>query len=207
MLIPFNKITEKYSTKIHGVLHVGAHNCEELLQYTNYGLTNNNIIWIEANPKLVEENLNIDNTRIIKNFICCDKDEGKTKLNISNNGQSSSIFEFGSHAKSYRSVKYVDSVEVNNCRIDSMYEQEKIPKNFANFVNMDIQGAELLALKGMGDLLNYFDYAYLEVNNGYVYKNCALVDEIDEYLSKYNFVREETVWTNANWGDAMYIKK
>ena len=206
MLIPFSTIAKKYNMKIHGILHIGAHNCEELETYKNYGLTNSQIIWIEANPKLVERNLKVDNSRIIKNFICCDKNKGKTKLNIANNGQSSSILELGTHAKSYPSIKYNDFVEVNNQRIDTMYEQDNIPKNFANFLNIDIQGAELLALKGMGDIINYFDYAYLEVNRNYVYKNCALIDEIDKYLSKYNFKRVETSWTDAQWGDALYIK-
>ena len=192
--------------KIHGILHIGAHNCEELGTYNEYGLKNSQIIWVEANPKLVEQNLRVDKSRIIKNFICCDTDHGKTKLNIANNGQSSSILELGTHAKSYPSIKYNDFVEVNNNRIDTMYNEDKIPKNFANFLNIDIQGAELIALKGMGDLLNYFDYAYLEVNKDYVYKNGALVHEIDEYLSEYNYVRVETSWTHAQWGDALYIR-
>ena len=207
MLIPFNQITKKYNIKIHGILHIGAHNCEELGSYKEYGLNNNQIIWVEANPKLVEQNLKVDKSRIIKNFICCHTNEGKTKLNIANNGQSSSILELGTHIKSYPSIKYKSSVEVNNRRIDTMYDEDKIPKNFANFLNIDIQGAELLALKGMGELINYFDYLYLEVNRDYVYKNCALVDEIDEYLLKYNYVRVETSWTNAQWGDALYMKR
>jgi len=207
MLISFVEIIKKYNIKIHGVLHIGAHNCEELKLYENYGLKNNQIIWIEANPKLVKQNLNIDKSRIIKNFICCDTDEGKTTLNIANNGQSSSILELGTHKQSHPSVRYNASVEVKNCRIDTMYSEDKIPNNFANFLNIDIQGAELLALKGMGELLNYFDYAYMEVNKDYVYKNCALIHEIDEYLLKYNFKRVETKWWgDANWGDALYIK-
>ena len=192
--------------KINGILHIGAHNCEELSTYNEYGLKNSQIIWVEANPKLVEQNLSIDKSRIIKNFICCDTDQGKTKLNIANQSQSSSILELGTHAKHYPCIKYTDFVEVNNRRIDTMYDQDKIPKNFANFLNIDIQGAELLALKGMGDLLNYFDYVYLEVNKAYVYKNCALVHEIDEYLSKYKYIRIETSWKRAQWGDALYIK-
>jgi len=206
MLIPFNKITKQYDMKIHGILHIGAHNCEEQEAYYEYGLKNSQIIWIEANPKLVEQNLKIDKSRIIKNFICCDTDNGKTKLNIANNGESSSILELGTHSKSYPHIKYNDFVEVNNNRIDKMYNQENIPLNFANFLNIDIQGAELLALKGMGELINYFDYIYLEVNSDYVYKNCALIHEIDEYLSQYNYIRFETVWTNEQWGDALYIK-
>ena len=143
---------------------------------------------------------------MIKNFICCDMDTGTTKLNIASNGQSSSILDFGTHSKSYPSIKYTNFVKVKNNRIDTMYKQENISKKFANFVNIDIQGAELLALKGMGDLLNYFDYAYLEVNKDYVYKNCSLVGEIDEYLLKYNFKRIETIWNKKKWGDALYIK-
>ena len=207
MLIPFSEITKKYNMKIHGILHIGAHKCEELKTYNNYGIGNNKIIWVEANPILVEYNLNIDKTRIMKNFICCDTDDGKTKLNIANNGQSSSILELGTHSKSYPSIIYNDHIEVNNRRIDTMYKYDKIPNNFANFLNIDIQGAELLALKGMGSLISYFDYIYLEVNKAHVYKKCALVNEIDDYLSTYNYVRVETKWTSANWGDALYIRK
>lgn len=206
MLIPFSEITKKYNMKIHGILHIGAHNCEELVAYNEYGIKNSEIIWVEANPKLVEQNIRVDKSRIIKNFICSDRDHVKTKLNIANNSQSSSILELGTHAKSYPHIKYNNFVEVNSHRIDTIYNQDKIPKNFANFLNIDIQGAELLALKGMGDLINYFDYIYLEVNRDYVYKNCALVHEIDKYLSKYNFLRVETSWTDAQWGDALYIK-
>jgi len=206
MLIPFEIITKKYNMVINGILHIGAHNCEELDAYQKYGMKNDQIIWIEANPELVEANLNLDSTRIIKNFICCERAEGTTKLNISNNGQSSSILELGTHKQGYPSIHYVNDVEVRNNRIDKMYVEDNIPNNFANFLNIDIQGAELLALKGMGDLLHYFDYAYIEVNHDYVYKNCALVTEIDEYLLEYGFNRVETLWTNKKWGDALYIK-
>ncbi len=36
-----------------------------------------------------------------------------------------------------------------------------------NFLNLDIQGAELKALKSMGDYLNNVDYIYTEVNSDY----------------------------------------
>jgi hypothetical protein len=77
-----------------------------------------------------------------------------------------------------------------------------------NFLNLDIQGAELKALKGMEDYLNKVDYIYTEVNKDYVYKNCALVEELDEYLKKFNLFRVETYWCeNLQWGDAFYIRK
>lgn len=206
MLIPFDTITKKYDMKIHGILHIGAHNCEELPAYNKYGLKNNQIIWVEANPEICNRNMNVDNSRIIKNFVCCDKDDGTSILKVANNGQSSSILELGTHKQSYPSIKYVKNIEVMNKRIDTMYKENGFPNNFANFLNIDIQGAELLALKGMGNIIKYFDYVYLEVNKDYVYKECALVEEIDKYLSSFSFTRVETKWTDASWGDALYIK-
>lgn len=88
-----------------------------------------------------------------------------------------------------------------------MYYEDNIPYDFANFRNIDIQGAELLALKGMTKVINNYDYIYLEVNKEHLYKDCALIDEIDSFLNTFNFTRVETFWTDYNWGDALYIKK
>ena len=207
MLIPFPNLVQKYNLKINGILHIGAHLCEELSWYNNFGIGNDKIIWVEANPKLAKENMDRDNSIIIKNFICTDTDDGSSILNISNNDQSSSILEFGTHSKNHPQVVYVDTIEVTNRRIDTMYKIDNIPNNFANFLNIDIQGAELLALKSTGNILNNFDYIYLEVNNDYVYKKCALINEIDDYLKTFKFKRIDVSWTEANWGDAFYIKE
>jgi FkbM family methyltransferase len=217
MYIPFEKIFKTYNNivSINGVLHIGAAGCEELEEYRKFGLTNDKIIWVEANPKQIEEVKKKDSTIIIKNFICCDKDTGETELKICSkstdpHGHCSSILDLGEGAKRVYGLRYVTSIKIKNNRIDTMYKKDNIPKNFANFVNIDIQGAELLALKGMGDLLHNFDYVYTEVNNTHdVYKECCLVDEIDTYLSKYGFIRKETAWNPGwkTWGDSLYIKE
>ena len=60
----------------------------------------------------------------------------------------------------------------------------------------------------MNDYLKHIDYIYTEVNSEYVYKNCALIPEIDEYLSKYGFIRVASKQAgNCGWGDALYIKR
>ena len=46
-----------------------------------------------------------------------------------------------------------------------------------------------------------FHTIYTEVNTEYVYKNCALLKEIDEYLSKYRFKRVAIkMCRNFGWG-------
>jgi len=121
--------------------------------------------------------------------------------------ESSSIYEFGTHSVNHPEVTYVGKIILKSKRMDRVYEENKIEKKFANFLNIDIQGAELLALKGMGDLIKEYDYLYLEVNSEEVYMGCGLITEIDIYLEKYDFKRVETKWWgNAGWGDAFYIR-
>ena len=64
-------------------------------------------------------------------------------------------------------------------------------------------------MKGIGDSIGNIKAIYTEVNNQYVYEDCALIDEIDDYLSKFNFERVETRWWDnwQPWGDALYINK
>lgn len=77
-----------------------------------------------------------------------------------------------------------------------------------NFINIDIQGAELLAFTGASEILKNIQGIYTKVNFKELYKNCALVHELDHYLLKFGFVR---ILTNndmhSSWGDALYIKK
>ena len=59
----------------------------------------------------------------------------------------------------------------------------------------------------MEEYLDKVDYLYTEVNSDYVYKDCALITELDDYLKQFNLVRVETSWTHCKWGDAFYIKQ
>ncbi len=59
----------------------------------------------------------------------------------------------------------------------------------------------------MGDILSKIDYIYTEVNTDYLYKNIALLPELDDYLDKQGFKRVELSMTTFKWGDAFYIRK
>ena len=52
MLIPLHHIVQTYNINLKGVLHVGAHECEELRDYEVY-ISRNNVLWIEALPDKV----------------------------------------------------------------------------------------------------------------------------------------------------------
>jgi len=202
MLIPFDFIDEKFNLNIKGILHVEAHECEELDIYEKY-VTRDKILWVEGNPDKFNFCKNNFPNILIENAVVLDKKEMVT-LNISNNGQSSSVLNFGSHSTSYPQIVYVDSVVTESSRLEdiiSKYENIEF-----NFLNLDIQGVEMRALKGMESYLHNVDYIYTEVNFGEVYENCDLIENLDEYLSQFNFKRVVTCKTDQNWGDAFYIK-
>ena len=76
-----------------------------------------------------------------------------------------------------------------------------------NFVNLDIQGAELLALKGLSNHMAHVNYIYSEVNTKELYKGCALLPELDAFLATHGFIRTDIDMTRHGWGDALYIRR
>jgi FkbM family methyltransferase len=206
MLIKFSEIVNKYGLP-KGIIHIGAHLMEEREDYISQGL--NNTIWIEANPKVysnIEFVNNEPNNERVFNYAISDEDNKLYEFNITNNGQSSSILKLDKHKIHHPQIHVSDVINVNSKRMETLLLENNINIDNYDFLNIDIQGAELLALKGFGNLLNNIKYIYTEINTNTLYKDCALVSEIDEYLSKYGFKRVETSMTEFEWGDALYIK-
>lgn len=204
MLIDFNTIVNKYD-KPKGIIHIGAHLMEERNDYISNGL--DNTIWVEANPELYNILKNLYTNEIIYNHAITDIDNEIVNFNITNNGQSSSILDLDKH-KIYHPHIYVEKIiSVKTKRIDTLIKENDIDINNYNFLNIDVQGAELLVIKSFGKLLNNIKYIYTEINTNSLYKNCALINEIDDYLEGYRFKRVETFITAFEWGDALYIKE
>jgi FkbM family methyltransferase len=209
MLIDFRQLFPKYNIKPQGVLHIGANVGEEAPIYRELGIDNQ--VWIEANPEIYHKLKMFisDNPHALALNYCIGDEDGKqVTFHVSNNGsQSSSILELGTHKIAHPEVHYVQDISMTTHRIDTILKAHDWSVLPMDFLNIDLQGAELMALKGMGDLLNRFKWAYLEVNKAELYKGCALIEDIDFYLGAYGFKRVETKWCgNTNWGDALYIK-
>ena len=172
--------------------------------YNEIGLIPSDVIWIDAIPSKVSEAINkgIPN---VYNAVITDKDDEEIIFNISNNVQSSSVLEFGTHSQEHPDVIYVDKIKQKSITIDTFFERNNIDASKYNFWNFDIQGAEFIALKGATQSIKYANAIYLEVNEKELYKDCGLINDIDNFLSQYNFKRVLTRMTSHGWGDALYI--
>ena len=206
MLISFEEINRVLLSKhihVNGSFHIGAHECEELAFYNKLGIKNEDVVWIDAIPSKVNEakKRGIPN---VYNAVITDNNDDDIIFNVSNNVQSSSVLEFGTHSQEHPSVVYVSKLHAKSITIDTFFERNNINASKYNFLNFDIQGAELMALKGATQSIKYAKAIYLEVNEKELYKKCGLINEIDIFLSKYKFKRVLTKMTSHGWGDALY---
>ena len=205
MLIPFDKLVEHFKLNITGILHVGAHECEELDDYLKLGIKKEDIYWIEAMEDKVNLMKKQKNVKMYQALVDVE-DEKNVIFHITNNGQSSSILELGSHEQHHPDVKIVEKKQLKTTRLDTFIKKYNIPIEKLNFLNIDIQGKELDALKSMSNHIKHVKYIYTEVNTEKVYKDCALLTEMDDYLKEKGFARVAcSMWGNCGWGDAFYI--
>ncbi len=207
MLISLDKLVKRYNMHIRGIIHVGAHECEEIEIYRSLRIPDHRVFWIEGNPQKIQQIRQKYLTAQIYHALISDTDDIPTTFHIANNGQSSSILELGTHREKHPHVQYVQSQTHPTRRLDTWIQQESIPVEHVNMMNLDIQGAELAALRGMGDYLRHIDYIYTEVNIEPLYIGCGLLHQIDTFLNSHGFQRVETQILSYGWGDALYIRK
>jgi FkbM family methyltransferase len=195
--------------KFTGALHVGAHDCEELITYqTLFGIPPRHMIWIDA----LQDKVNQAHARRIPNVYCAvitDKDGDTITFKRTNNDQSSSVLDLGTHTRHHPQVVVTGVTKHQTITIDTFMKLANKNPALYNFWNFDIQGAELLALKGAEESIKYAKALYLEVNTEEVYQGCALVGDLDTYLGERGFERVLTkMWDNGScgWGDALYVR-
>lgn len=233
MLIPFQKLFQRHNIRnVTEILHVGANTGQEAEEYLKLGIKK--IVWVEAHRptfiKLIRHLATLQgmpeapiptaedigdavhymiagNGQLHHCFNACvaDVDDREVTFNVANNGcQSSSILEFGTHAKEHPTVRFIQSITMKTIRLDHLLHGYGIEFEGNALLNMDLQGAEGLALAGLGTELDRFDHAYIEVNSKELYKGCMLVGELDEWFKNRGLVPREVKMTGSGWGDKLY---
>jgi FkbM family methyltransferase len=201
MLIPtiFDDFPTSRPTK--GVLHIGAHECEEAPLYHSIGMKNEDILWIEANADIINPE-----QKNILHAVISNKDDENVSFIITNNIQSSSILELHTHLLEHPHVVEIGRRNVTTITLDTLFRKNHIPFDKYDFMNLDIQGAELKALQGATEVLPHIRAIYTEVNVKELYKGCAFLEDLDLFLVQYGFKRVATQILHHGWGDALYIK-
>ena len=199
------KDLELYIVKRKGAIHIGGHEGEECEWY--YRLNFSKVLWFEPcveSFKKLKQNMSRYNNQMAVNLGVHDSLKTAILHTASNDGESSSILNLGTHKIHHPKIHYIGEERIDLVRMDR-FLNHKLLKGF-NFLNVDVQGVELNVIKSFGKLINNFDYIYTEINEEELYEGGCLVGEIDSYLSMFGFERTLTKMTQFKWGDALYIK-
>lgn len=203
MILDFSHLVNKYQLKIKGIVHIGAHHGDEHKTYLMHNITN--LIYFEP----VKKNFEVLKSSVgsgyeLHNF-ALGNFEGEVDMFIENNNRSMScsILEPSLHVEQYPWIQFTEKETVKISKLDNF----KIDTEKYNMINIDVQGYELEVFKGGENTLLGIDYIMTEINRDELYKNCAKIDELNEFLLKFGFELVEQEWAGVTWGDGFYMKK
>lgn len=198
MLLDLETLVVEHQLVIDEILHIGAHIGQEAQTYEALGVTR--VTWVEANPAVVpllRQNVEHLGHRVVE-ALASDRSGAVVDFYVTNNEQSSSVLNLGTHRYEHPEVVVTDTVQLRTTALDDLCRSEGIKS--PNLLVMDVQGAEMLVLRGAERLMEETDYIYAEVNERPLYSGGALLPEFDSYLSSHGFDRVATVLTSHGLG-------
>lgn len=203
MILSLKEVSAKYGFPIKGVIHIGSHHGLEYQDYQNFGVED--MLFFEPIKSNYQGLVDyLPKTERIKTFNIAlgpETCERKMYVETRNNGMSCSLLEPYKHLEMYPWITF-DSFET--VQVDKL-DNVSFERNLFNIINIDVQGYELEVFRGAVETLKSIDIIYAEVNAVEMYKGCALVGELDNFLV--DFVRViDNIENNGRWGDALYIR-
>ena len=208
---------EENNIQLNGVIHVGAHRGEEINEYGDLGAKT--VIWVEANPEVFDEmcimltnaEANIDSHAF--QYAASTEDHGTAEFNryygpdaghlVGNKGCSSLLKAEGRFEEWYK-----DTIEVETITIDTLLEEEGFNVEDFQLLNMDVQGAELMVLKGSKKVLDNVKWITTEATwEDPDYIDNVMYDELKSFLESKGFVETQIIPHAENWGDVLFVKE
>ncbi len=194
---------EKKSQVQSGVLHIGASSGQEASFYNSLGLK---VLWVEADPTiykdLVQNISNFPNQRAHLALLG-DRRRKANFLVTNNSSLSSSVFSLTEESKDRWKVEQNESIQLQMKPLDQCLSLSEV-QNFTYWV-LDVQGAELLVLKGATKSLLYCHVIEIEVSTFPTYEGAPLLHEIDEWLALKGFKRLLNVPTRFH-GNTLFTR-
>lgn len=206
----YNLLRHHHRMTVDTLVHVGAHYGQELEPYEELGTRR--VIWIEGDPAvfpLLVERLqtasNGNTEHVAVNAVITDKDGDQVVLNRFNNfGQSTSLFRSTELKRAmYPGVAETgDQVEVPSRTLQAVLrELDVTPRQLSGLI-VDIQGAELLCLRGAGPYLDHVALLEVEMSRVPVYEGAPLFEEVNAFLEAKGF---RAITPVLDHGDVLYI--
>jgi len=198
---------ERYIKEVSGVLHVGACEAEERDWYYTRGFEP--IYWIEANPEkafIIQDNIKIYENQYFIPAAISDKEENVDFYVASNDGISSSLLFPNMRPEIYDNQTHVVDkvITIQTTTLEKVIDTFSLPMGEINFLQLDIEGAELKALKSLKKYITHFKYILCEYHTHENYIGCPQVQDLISYLKQFGFTEIAREDSGEEWGDILF---
>ena len=188
-----------------GVLHIGAETGGERFIYEDAGLA---VVWVEGRLEAFQElqkNISPFPRQSAHHLTVTAIDHQPVIFRILDKKDSSTVLSLTDLHDHHYGFKMEEERPVNGRRIDEYFNEFPEPLLAkCNLLVIDIQGAELLALESMGELINNFQVAKIEISVFTPYIGGATLKSIDDFMVERLFVRRSMTLGGLS-GDAIYV--
>jgi FkbM family methyltransferase len=198
------------------IFDVGSRDCLQAIEFYN-AFPKAKIYAFECNPNTLDICRNniknyTDRITLVEGAVChydgeitfypIDQQRTKTAWKDGNPGASSLFLSNGTYTEEH----YVQKDIVVNChRLDTVMKKYNISS--VDVIWMDLEGAELLALEGLGDQLTKLKYLSTEISHRAARTGQVLFDDVNLFLMNNNFKLVSKL-SHQGWvEDAIYVNK
>lgn len=202
-----------------GIIHVGADIGQEVPLYFEYGFKK--VMLIEANPEkydVLRKKFDRHSNVTLFNYAACDKEiivDFHIHTSRTGSTEPASILPMKRFKEIVKTLHTPRTIKVPAITLDALFGRHGIAAEDYNFINIDIQGAESLALAGATKVISAMDAIICEVNVVELYENGALEADIIALLSRHGFERRHAVYhtlydeisTFPAWGECLFVKR
>lgn len=197
------------------IVELGARDCQESLRFAKK-FPHAKIFAFECNdqtlplcraaikdyPNIVLTEKAVSDRDGFITFYPIDPEKTETIWADGNPGASSLFKASGKYPKE----NYVQKeVQVPTTRLDTFFRDNHI--NEVALMWMDIQGAELMALKSMGEHIAKVKSIQTEVEFFEIYQGQAMFSELHAYMEASGFIFVKFTYQSGYFGDAVYFNK
>jgi len=204
-------VTQVEGFKPNVIVHAGASLAQELERYETLGARH--VVWIEAAPAVaqkmragVAERSSGRTSHTCVQAVIADRDGDDITFNHFNNfDASSSIFRATDVLREkWPKLRETGQTSVlKTSRLDTLLGGLGVRPEDVDVLILDIQGAELLGLKGAGVYLDHAAFLEVECSVEPIYEGGALFEDVNALVESKGFAR----LLDPPWhGDVIYVR-
>lgn len=201
--LPIGILVRAFKVSSKSLLHCGAGFVEEANLYRSLGF--NKVIWIEALPQIFEESrrrlLDFPEQNIVQAALW---DSSQVmKMNIASNVGSSSLLRCNRHSEVFPEILFNEIQRVQTRTLDSL----DLPLEDNFFMVLDLQGSELMALRGASQTLQSCSFLYVEASKIELYAGSPTIQEIVDFLSPKFELIDWRISNKYGYGNLFFARK